>query len=486
MLPRNPPWARLTRTIVAPKLADERHALAAHPVGHEDPDRDGRARGRSPRTRCRCCRSWPRRWCRPALMAPEAYAWRSTCSAIRSLMLPVMLACSSLACTRRVPARDSAAGSRAAACCRSCATEPMKRAATPGSSEGAAGVVMAPTASKRHHATAGACRVMSSVPHRLALRGPRAVGGRMGLGHDLRTPRTRPTPVRRAASPMASATERLDGWKAIAAYLGRDIRTVQRWELKRTPPDPPPGAQAAGHGLRLRGRTRRVAGETGAARAWSPRLRRWPRRSRPATGERSRSPWLLVVALAAGRVPPWFARPSGRRTATATPETRWPIRPLPRAARCTRRGSTATPPLHLNVPCLAIPSYGSAWALLGKNVRSFVPAHVGRREGCQRARHRGLGARREPGARECARPTSPCLWPLVPGAMWTRGGLKHAGLSTSILARRRPWRCSEILTAPTCTPAIETRIPNWPSRSTGRRSTSLPTCRRPSATAPTT
>jgi len=27
------------------------------------------------------------------------------------------------------------------------------------------------------------------------------------------------------------AGERLDGWKAIAAYLGRDIRTVQRWEL---------------------------------------------------------------------------------------------------------------------------------------------------------------------------------------------------------------------------------------------------------------
>ncbi len=30
--------------------------------------------------------------------------------------------------------------------------------------------------------------------------------------------------------------ERLDGWKAIASYLGRDIRTVQRWELSENLP----------------------------------------------------------------------------------------------------------------------------------------------------------------------------------------------------------------------------------------------------------
>src|SRR5712692_7179946 len=35
-----------------------------------------------------------------------------------------------------------------------------------------------------------------------------------------------------AAQPVAVQTqpERLDSWKQIAAYLGRDIRTVQRWE----------------------------------------------------------------------------------------------------------------------------------------------------------------------------------------------------------------------------------------------------------------
>jgi len=31
--------------------------------------------------------------------------------------------------------------------------------------------------------------------------------------------------------PVASLGDRLDGWKAIAGHLGRDIRTVQRWEL---------------------------------------------------------------------------------------------------------------------------------------------------------------------------------------------------------------------------------------------------------------
>ncbi len=33
------------------------------------------------------------------------------------------------------------------------------------------------------------------------------------------------------ARPDGPPGERLDGWKAIAGYLGRDIRTVQRWEL---------------------------------------------------------------------------------------------------------------------------------------------------------------------------------------------------------------------------------------------------------------
>lgn len=34
-----------------------------------------------------------------------------------------------------------------------------------------------------------------------------------------------------AAGPGGQRGDRLEGWKAIASYLGRDIRTVQRWEL---------------------------------------------------------------------------------------------------------------------------------------------------------------------------------------------------------------------------------------------------------------
>jgi hypothetical protein len=37
-------------------------------------------------------------------------------------------------------------------------------------------------------------------------------------------------------SPFASDERRLDGWKAIAAYLGRTVRTVQRWEREQQLP----------------------------------------------------------------------------------------------------------------------------------------------------------------------------------------------------------------------------------------------------------
>ena len=34
---------------------------------------------------------------------------------------------------------------------------------------------------------------------------------------------------------------RLDSWKQIATYLGRDIRTIQRWETREQLPDEIPG-----------------------------------------------------------------------------------------------------------------------------------------------------------------------------------------------------------------------------------------------------
>src|SRR5262245_27834365 len=35
-----------------------------------------------------------------------------------------------------------------------------------------------------------------------------------------------------AGNPMTAPADRLDSWKEIAAYLRRDVRTVQRWEKK--------------------------------------------------------------------------------------------------------------------------------------------------------------------------------------------------------------------------------------------------------------
>ena len=41
----------------------------------------------------------------------------------------------------------------------------------------------------------------------------------------------RPAAPPASGPPEGRAGDRLDGWKAIAGYLGRDIRTVQRWEI---------------------------------------------------------------------------------------------------------------------------------------------------------------------------------------------------------------------------------------------------------------
>ena len=38
-------------------------------------------------------------------------------------------------------------------------------------------------------------------------------------------------PVGQPPTPPRNATERLESWKEIAAYFGRSVTTVQRWEL---------------------------------------------------------------------------------------------------------------------------------------------------------------------------------------------------------------------------------------------------------------
>src|SRR5271157_2074659 len=101
-----------------------------------------------------------------------------------------------------------------------------------------------------------------------------------------------PSPFQPAAPP-----ERLDSWKEIGSYLGRDVRTVQRWERTR--------------GLPVR---RLPGGDMARVYALKPELDAW-RNSRgihllqeappraPAVGWSRRRAWLAiaaVVAVAAG------------------------------------------------------------------------------------------------------------------------------------------------------------------------------------------
>lgn len=51
---------------------------------------------------------------------------------------------------------------------------------------------------------------------------------------------------------------RLDSWKEIAVYLGRDVRTVQRWERREGLPIHTTTARQAGLGVHLSRRSRCV------------------------------------------------------------------------------------------------------------------------------------------------------------------------------------------------------------------------------------
>ena len=96
MLPRNPPCARLTGTIDAPKL--EMRAMRSWLIQS----------GMNTVTGCPSARPTAEKAMpvlplvasaivSPGLIWPVRYACRRMCSAIRSLMLPVMLTCSYLA-----------------------------------------------------------------------------------------------------------------------------------------------------------------------------------------------------------------------------------------------------------------------------------------------------------------------------------------------------------------------------------------------------
>ena len=89
--------------------------------------------------------------------------------------------------------------------------------------------------------------------------------------------------------PGASAGVRLDGWKAIAGHLGRDIRTVQRWELSEGLP-----VHRLGHKQRA------------TAYAYAGELDEWLAKRAPADGSDAEQP----PQAPAPRSRPWRAAAS--------------------------------------------------------------------------------------------------------------------------------------------------------------------------------
>ena len=84
------------------------------------------------------------------------------------------------------------------------------------------------------------------------------------------------------AAPRPSA-ERLDSWKEIAAYLKRDVRTVQRWEK--------------GEGLPV---SRHIHGKLGSVYAYKPEIDAWWNNRRPRLEQRARArrlKWWLAAAV---------------------------------------------------------------------------------------------------------------------------------------------------------------------------------------------
>src|SRR5215470_2843705 len=88
------------------------------------------------------------------------------------------------------------------------------------------------------------------------------------------------------AAPAAPSLDRLDSWKAIAAYLDRDVSTVQRWEKR--------------NGLPIHRHSR--GGSVYAFRSeleswWKRDGQRLPEAERPAAASRSR--WALGALIGA-------------------------------------------------------------------------------------------------------------------------------------------------------------------------------------------
>ena len=102
--------------------------------------------------------------------------------------------------------------------------------------------------------------------------------------------------LRRAAR-AAAPDDRLDSWKEIAAYLNRDVTTVQRWEKARGDAGPPARSRQAGFGLCLSVRAGRLDTQPQPAADGRDVARASSRASAPDIARRieaidgSRGPW---------------------------------------------------------------------------------------------------------------------------------------------------------------------------------------------------
>ena len=184
--------------------------------------------------------------------------------------------------------------------------------------------------------------------------------------------------------PGASAGVRLDGWKAIAGHLGRDIRTVQRWELSEGLP-----VHRLGHKQRA------------TAYAYTGELDEWLAKRAPADSDasppapvpasRSRA-WrtaALALALAgivaAALLVVWTIRPSstnqGGDTQIAEAYAAFAEGRDLYASRQYRDAAIA-----LERAVSRDPEYGSAWAFLGKTYgRLSQPMWAGGKAASDRA-----------------------------------------------------------------------------------------------------
>ncbi len=158
--------------------------------------------------------------------------------------------------------------------------------------------------------------------------------------------------------------ERLDGWKTIAGYLARDIRTVQRWELNEGLPI---------HRIEHKQRATAYA-FTSELDAWLSR--RAPHDAAPeaaAGGPVAAVPrkWVLaavLVLLAATAMALATFRPWARWTAGESGDTK-----DPQAYAAFAEGSALYGARQYRDAAIALeravsrdPSYGAAWAILGK------------------------------------------------------------------------------------------------------------------------